>query len=70
MDVEDNYIKYGKVDAARNKAFNDFDYFVKKCWMNTRKPLIAKYSIVDKAYDDEWKTLEDSLNMLNKYFQP
>jgi hypothetical protein len=67
-DVETNYIKFGKEEASKNKAFNDFDFFVKKCWMNVRNAVLRYYSlyftVYDKEYDSAWKLLEEKDNML------
>ena len=49
-DVKENYIKYSG-GANEVKNFADFNYFMKKSWMNVRLPIIKKYKLVDKEYE-------------------
>lgn len=42
---------------------------MKKVWINTRKPIIESYGILDRTYNEDWKTLEDDAKSLNKDFK-
>ena len=42
---------------------------MKKVWINTRKPIIERYEILDRTYDEDWKKLEDDERSLNKDFE-
>ena len=42
---------------------------MKKVWINTRKPIIKGYEILDRTYDNDWKKLEDDEKSLNTDFK-
>ena len=67
-DIKENYIKYygGSIDA---KNFTDFNYFMKKSWMNARLPIIKRNKIVDKEYASDWLSLVDEKRNLKKTFK-
>ncbi len=67
-DVKENYIKYSG-GANEVKNFADFNYFMKKSWMNVRLPIIKKYKLVDKEYESDWLNLEDKQKKLQKNFK-
>ena len=48
--------------------FIDFNYAVKKAWMNTRDALIKKYKIKDKSYEKEWLDLEENNKKLDQNY--
>ena len=69
-DIKQNFAKYetGNQSAAAktNQAFIDFDYKMRKSWMNVRKAILAQNDLKDREYDNEWLELEDTDNMLTK----
>jgi hypothetical protein len=66
-DVAAVHNEFGQKDSSKTDAFLDYTNKVKRCWMNTREPLIEyhkRYStreLYDKSdYDKTWTDLEDS----------
>ena len=67
-DIRENFIKYSG-GANEVKNFTDYNYFMRKSWMNVRQPIIKKYKLVDKEYENDWLNLEDQHKMLKKNFK-
>ena len=66
-DIKGNYVNYsGGTNDMKN--FEELNYFMNKCWMNVRLPLIKRYELVDKKYTPDWLTLEDKEKMLKEEF--
>ena len=51
------------------KSYLDYLWFMKKTWMNIRRPLIKQAGIKDRSYDEDMLKLEDKDKMLDEDFK-
>ena len=77
-DIRDHNLKYEtekEGDNNMNQSFIDFDFAVKKGWMNVRKAVISTYNknnekkVIDRTYSKEWMDLEDENKQLSENYR-
>jgi hypothetical protein len=62
-DIKHNNVVYSG-GTINSKTFINFNYFMKKSWMNVRHAIIARHNLVDRKYENDWLILEDKEKML------